>query len=307
MDNIREVADHIYQIDTRQRMPHQVIVYFIRDRYPSIVETGPASAVPAILEALRYLGQEPQGLAYIFLTHIHLDHSGGTGYLLQHLPQVKVVAHPAGVRHLVDPAKLIEGTKGVFGESFPERFGSILPVSEERIQTVQDEETISLGERELKAIYSPGHAHHHVCFSETRSRGLFVGEALGNILPGTDFVLPPVAPPRFDFVGYIETLHKLRKLSPAILFYPHNGAHTEAEKRIRLAYDSLVKCFHIVAEAMKAGESPQQISWRFQDYIPAAAMQEMGFLFNIVLEQGINYLKEKGDFLERILREAKMA
>lgn len=297
MNTVSQVADGIYQIDTLVRMPHEVIVYFIQDKYPAVVDIGPSSAVPAILEALRYLGQEPQGLTYILLTHIHLDHSGGAGYLAQHLPQVKIMAHPQGVRHLVDPSKLIAGTQGFFGQGFPEKFGPILPVPEGQVQAVRDGEVISLGEKELQVIYSPGHAYHHISFFESKSRGLFVGEALGNILPGTDFVLPPVAPPKFDLVAYIETLNKLRELSPVLLFYPHNGAQVEAEKRFKLTYDSLRMCFRLVAEAVKAGESPRQIAQRFRAYVPGETVEEFELLFNGVLTQVISYLKEDKSLL----------
>lgn len=298
MNTVSQVADNIYQIDTLVRMPHELFVYFIQDEYPSIVETGPSASVPAILEALRYLGQEPGELTYVFITHIHMDHSGGVGYLVRRLPRMRVIAHPQGVRHLVDPSKLIAGARGVFGENFQEAFGPILPVPEELILPVQDGEIVSLGKKELKVIYSPGHAHHHLSFFETRSRGLFVGEALGNILPGTDFVLPPVAPPKFDLAAYIETLNKLRALSPSLVFYPHNGAQEGIERRFQLTYDSLRMCFRIVAEAMKAGESYQQIARRFLAYIPTETVEEFDLLVNNVITQIVEQLKAGKDFLE---------
>jgi glyoxylase-like metal-dependent hydrolase (beta-lactamase superfamily II) len=293
MGIIHQVTNHIYEIDTGIKMPHPVIAYFIMDRHPALIDPGPASAVPALLEALRELGQEPGEIAHVFLTHVHIDHGGGTGKLLEQMPQAKIVVHPQGVPHLIEPSRLISGAQEIFGEDFQQEFGPVLPVPQHQLQAAQDEANFSLGEIELKVIYSPGHAPHHICFSESQSRGLFVGEALGNPLPATSFVLPPVAPPRFDLEAYLRTLGRLKRLNPRVLFYPHSGTIREVEEQFQLIYESLKTCFAILARAIRTGETPQQTAERFRDYVPEEVLGQFELILDAVLTEGVNLLKKK--------------
>lgn len=290
MATISEVDKNIYQIETEVRMPHPAIIYFIADKEPALIDTGPYTAILSVMEALPKLGYEPVALSRVFLTHIHMDHAGGVWYLAQQLPHLEVVVHPQGVPHLINPAKLIAGTKEIFGD-FEQEFGPLLPVPHEQIRPAQDEEVISLGERALKVIYSPGHAHHHMCFYDTKGGGLFPGEAMGTHLAVTDFILPPVAPPRFDLDSHLETLAKLRKLSPSILFYPHKGAIREVERQFQLAYDGIKICARILSEAAKAGESPGQTMERFYAYVPKEAVLEYELLLESLLTGGMDYSK----------------
>ena len=291
MVDILQVEENIYRIDTGVKVPHPVFVYVIVDRGLSLVDPGPPVAVSIVLEALRQLGYEPASLSRLLLTHVHMDHAGGAGHLAQQLPQLEIVVHPKGAPHLVDPTRLVAGTKGVFGDDFEQEFGCILPVPEQQIYLAQDEELISLGERELRVVYSPGHATHHMCFYDTEEGGLFCGEAMGTPLPGTDFVLPSVAPPKFDLGLYLETLAKLRNLSPSILLYPHNGISREAERQFQLAYEGVEICRSVLTEAARAGESPEQIAERFSAYIPKTVILKFEPFFRSLLAEGINYFK----------------
>jgi glyoxylase-like metal-dependent hydrolase (beta-lactamase superfamily II) len=307
MENFRQVAQNVYQINALDSLQPAVKVYFIPDKYPALVDTGPTAASSTIMEALHHIGYEPASLAYIFLTHIHMDHGGGAGYLAQQLPQVKVVVHPRGMRHLLDPSRLIAGTQVIFGADFPSQFGPILPVSEHQIQVARDEEVFLLGETELKVIYSPGHAPHHICFYESKSQGLFVGEAMGIPLPEINFALPAVSPPEFDLEAYLNTLSRLRSLAPEILFYAHGGAPRETNKYFQLIYESLRKCLSVISRAVEAGETLPQFFERFQKFIPGEILRQFDSLFSSLFTETANLLKQQRVSLDSISWELHRA
>ena len=267
MIELKEVADRIYRFEAGLPvMTSLFTVYLIKEAQGVLIEPGPAALVPQIQEAMRKLGMKD--LAYIMPTHIHVDHAGGAGRLAQLFPAAKVVVHPAGVKHAVNPSRLIESTKTVFGEAFEAGFGPILPVPESQIKSVADGEIIKVGSRELQIIYAPGHAPHHIAIFDRSVQGIFCGEALG--LPGGEgnrVLLPAVAPPSFDQEIYLETMEKLRKLKARILFYAHGGVvgHdpdkliTQAEENTRILGD-------IILQVLKQGGTTEDVTRRIKEY-----------------------------------------
>ena len=267
MVELKEVADGIYRFETQLSvMTSPFTVYLIKESQGVVIEPGPAALAPRIQEAMKQLGLKD--LAYIIPTHIHVDHAGGAGKLAQLFPGAKVLFHPAGLKHAVDPSKLIQSTKTVFGDDFEAGFGPILPVPESQIKAVEDGEIIKVGKRELQIIYSPGHAPHHIAIFDRSVKGIFCGEALG--LPGGEdnrILLPAVAPPSFDQEIYLETMEKLRKLGARILFYAHGGVVgydvdrliTQAEENTRILGD-------IILKALKEGGTNEDVTRRIKEY-----------------------------------------
>lgn len=263
-----QVAESIYQIETEaSKTPSSCSVYFITDQKTALIEVGPASVAPAILEGVHQLGYNPEGISYIIATHIHVDHGGGLGYLARQLPQTQMVVHEKGVRYLIDPTRLIESTKQVFGDNFEDKMGPILPVPEERILVVKGGEAFSLGHRELRIIYTPGHAPHHICIYDTKSQGLFCGEALGLRYANSQIVLPSASPPSFDLDLALETIKKLKGLAPDILFYSHYGVTKEVAKSIQSVEETTRACGDFTLEAMRAGQDLEQITKGLESYI----------------------------------------
>ena len=266
MVELKEVADKIYRFETGLPvMTSPFTVYLIKESQGVVIEPGPGVLVPRIQEAMKKLGMKD--LAYIIPTHIHVDHAGGAGKLAQLYPEAKVLVHPAGLKHVVDPSKLIQSTKTVFGEDFEAGFGPILPVPESQIKVPQDGEVIKVGSRELQIIYAPGHAPHHMVIFDRSVKGIFCGEALG--LPGgkdKQIPLPAVAPPSFDQETYIQTMEKLRKLNARVLFYSHGGVVgydvdrliTQAEENTRILGD-------IILKALKEGGTNEDINRRVKE------------------------------------------
>ena len=267
MVELKKVADKIYRFDTMLSvMTSPFTVYLIKESQGVVIDPGPAALVPRIQEAMKKLGMK--NLAYIIPTHIHVDHAGGAGKLAQLYPGAKVLVHPAGLKHAVDPSKLIESTRKVFGEDFEIGFGPILPVPESQIKSVEDGEIITVGNRDLQIIYAPGHAPHHIAIFDRSVKGIFCGEALG--LPGgkdKQIPLPAVAPPSFDQETYIQTMEKLRKLNARVLFYSHGGVVgydvdrliTQAEENTRILGD-------IILKALKEGGTNEDVTRRSKEY-----------------------------------------
>jgi len=268
MVELKEVADKIYRFETRLSvMTNLFTAYLIKESEGVVIEPGPAALVPRIQEAMKQLGM--QDLAYIIPTHIHVDHAGGAGKLAQLFPQAKVLVHPAGLKHVVDPSKLVQSTKTVFGEDFEAGFGPILPVPDSQIKAVEDGEIIKVGGRELQIIYAPGHAPHHMVIFDRSVKGIFCGEALG--LPGGEdhrILLPAVAPPSFDQEIYLETMEKLRKLGARTLFYSHSGVvGHDADRLITQAEEFTRITGEIILKSLKEGGTNEDINRRVRERV----------------------------------------
>ena len=270
MPQVEEVADKIYRLETPiPGMTTIFAVYLIKEAEGVLIEPGPAAAVPQIREGMSYLGMDDLG--YIIPTHVHVDHAGGTGALAQLFPQAKVLVHPAGLKHAVDPSRLIESTKMVFGPDFEDLFGTIVPVPESQIEVPEDGEVILINGRELQIIYAPGHAPHHMAIFDRSGEGIFCGEALG--LPGQGdklLPLPAVAPPSFDQELYLETMEMLRELGARMLFYSHGGVGREPDTLISMAAESTRVFGDIILKALKEGEATEAISRRIGEYVTSS-------------------------------------
>ena len=217
------------------------------------------------LNGMKQLGMED--LAYIIPTHIHMDHAGGIGTLAELFPKAKVLVHPRGVKHAVDPSRLINSTKMVFGDDFELRFGPIAPVQESQILAPEDGEIISIDGRELQIIYAPGHAPHHMVILDHSLKGLFCGEALGFPSQGAEiFLLPAVAPPSFDQDLYLETIERLRQLEAQMLFYSHGGVELEPDRLITMVVENTRTFGDMVLAGLKEGQALEAISHRIGDH-----------------------------------------
>ncbi|MDQ7094444.1 MBL fold metallo-hydrolase [Desulfosporosinus sp. PR] len=231
MSSILNLGDNVYQIDVHdQGMPKRTSCYLIVGEKVALLETGPTPSIGYILDGLKSLGVPPEKVDYIILTHIHLDHAGGAGAIVQELPKARVFVHPKGAKHLSDPSQLIAGTKAIYKEHYHDFFGHVLPIPEDRVHTPGDGEILDLGGgRLLTFYYSPGHASHHLVIHDPVSRGVFGGDALGvrihslSELIGSDFVLPFTPPTEFDPLAAKNTLDRMRGLNLETIYFGHFG------------------------------------------------------------------------------------
>ncbi|WP_031409662.1 MBL fold metallo-hydrolase [Geobacillus vulcani] len=221
------------------RMPHRTGTYVLHEENLAIVETGPSPSTPHLLAGLKALHIDPSEIRYIIVTHIHLDHAGGVGLLLQHCPNAVVVVHPKGKRHLADPSRLIAGAKAVYGAQFESLFDPILPVPEERLIVKEDGETLELSaERTLTFYDTPGHANHHFSIYDSYSGGVFTGDTIGVFYPqlqeaGLTFCLPSTSPNQFDPEAMEQSAARLEELRPERIYFGHFGMLDDPQEAFR--------------------------------------------------------------------------
>jgi glyoxylase-like metal-dependent hydrolase (beta-lactamase superfamily II) len=234
-------ADGIYAVDTHYIRPgHDASHLVLSNGRAAFVDTGPASGIPHLLNALTQFHVAPEQVDYVLLTHVHLDHAGGAGLLMQSLPNARAVIHPRGARHMIDPAKLIEGSIAVYGEArFRELYGQIVPIARERVTESEDEMRIAFGGRELVLIHTPGHALHHYCVVDRQAEAIFSGDTFGISYRQFDtaageFIFPTTTPVHFDPQALHASIDRLMGYRPASIYLTHFSRVTQLQ---RLAAD----------------------------------------------------------------------
>ena len=217
-------------IETGYVRPGLAACYLVVDRgEAALIETGTTRSVARILRALEEHGIARDAVRYVIPTHVHLDHAGGAGALLRALPGSRLVVHPRGARHLVEPARLIEGATAVYGaERFARLYGEIVPVPAARVDIAEDGSRWNLGSRQLLVRDTPGHARHHFCLWDERSGGWFTGDTFGvayRELHGASgpFVLPTTTPVQFDPPALLRSIALLMEAQPRSIYLTHHG------------------------------------------------------------------------------------
>jgi len=193
----------------------------------AFVDTGTNSSVPLLLKALQRSNLDVADVDYVFLTHVHLDHAGGAGELLTHLPNAQAVVHPRGARHLRKPDKLIRGAVAVYGQQrFDEIYGGVTAIAEERLIVIDDLQQFQLAGRTLQCFFTEGHARHHYCLWDPQSLGVFTGDSFGASYRELDtakgeFILPTSTPIDFDPVEAHKAIDRIMAYEPQQLFLTH--------------------------------------------------------------------------------------
>ena len=243
----------IRTVDTRQHdLPRRCAAYLVGEQPLALIETGTSRSASILLEAT-----ENRNLAYIFVTHVHLDHAGGAGLLAARHPEATVVAHPRAIRHLADPRRLTEGVREASPDLYP-LYGEPVPIPQAQLHAAADGETFDLGGGgAVQAIHAPGHAPHHACFFEPAGRVLFTGDAVGN--HGIPADVPLTVPPRFDADAAQTTLRRLRRLRPAVLAFTHFGLATEPPDLLLNQYESSIEKWFERIRRLRTSHAPDGI------------------------------------------------
>ncbi len=221
--------DHgISAIDAEYYRPRFAAIHLIVEGdTAALVDTGTSFSVPGVMETLCQRNLAPESVAYVFLTHVHLDHAGGAGEFMHRFPNAKLVVHPRGARHMVDPTRLVESAMAVYGEAeFRLMYGEIRPVEASRIIEASDRFTVELNGRLLLFLDTPGHARHHYCIFDEQSRSFFTGDTFGISyrefdVDGMEFVFPATTPVQFDPVAAHISLDRLMSYDPLYAFLTH--------------------------------------------------------------------------------------
>jgi len=260
--NITKIENHIYLIDVETAgIKNFIASYILKGKQTAIIETGPVSSIHNVLSGLRELNIKPEEIAYVAVSHIHLDHGGGVGTLLKFLPKAKVIVHQRGAPHLANPEKLWQQSLKVLG-NIAEMYGKPEPVPEERIIAATDDLTFDLGEDvKLKVLETLGHASHHLSYYEPSTKGIFPGDAAGIYLNEIGVIVPTTPPPfRLDIA--LASLDKLIELKPKVLYYSHFGKAYNAIEKLQTYVQQVKLWAKIAREGIENGEGIEAIRQR---------------------------------------------
>lgn len=233
----------ITAIDSGYVRPHLDAIHLVVEKgRAAVVDTGTSHSVPFVLETLAAKGLGADAIDYVLLTHVHLDHAGGAGLLMQQAPNARLVVHPRGTRHMLDPSKLMAATRDVYGvDAARTMFGEVVPVASERVLEATDGYTVDLAGRCFTFYDTPGHARHHNCIRDGATGHLFAGDMFGLSYreldrDGRQFAFPATTPSQFDPDAFHASIDRMMALQPEALYITHYGKVVEVP---RLAKDLL--------------------------------------------------------------------
>lgn len=226
----REYGNGIFAFDSGYIRPTLAAIHLIVEKNRvAFIDTGTNNSLPNAMGALKKLGLDGESVDYVILTHIHLDHAGGAGAMMQAFPKATLIVHPRGGRHMAEPSKLVAAVSAVYGEDYVQQvYGKIMPVSQERIVEADDGFQLSLAGRKLICLDTPGHARHHICIVDDRTGGIFTGDLFGLSyreldVDGHQFIFPTTSPSQFDPEAMHSSIDRLLQLNPSVMYATHYG------------------------------------------------------------------------------------
>ena len=259
---LRPLGHGVHVVDTGfHRDDFDAAYLIVQDARAAFIDTGTNHSVPRLLAALEALGLSRQSVDWVIPTHVHLDHAGGVGALVRELPQARVLVHPRGARHLIDPSALYAGALAVYGQAEMDRnYGTLLPVEAARVVSSTDGGSVTLAGRALVTIDTPGHARHHHCIWDEASRGWFTGDTFGLSYrefdgPAGAWILPTTTPVQFEPDALQASIERLMASDPQCMYLTHYGRVTGVP---RLAELLLGQLGQLVARARALQHAPQR-------------------------------------------------
>jgi glyoxylase-like metal-dependent hydrolase (beta-lactamase superfamily II) len=274
---IRSYDHGIHSIDAGFVRPGLAASHLVvRDGRAAFVDAGTGFSVPRLLDALDALGVSRHAVDYVLLTHVHLDHAGGAGALLQALPGAIAVVHPRGAGHMADPARLVAGARAVYGDpAYDALYGPVEPIATSRIRAVADGEVVTLGGSPLRVLETTGHALHHVAFHDEASAAVFAGDAFGISYRAFDapdsepFIFATSSPTQFDPAQAHASVERIRALSPRAVYLGHFGEVTSIDRLADDLHRDLDRFVAIATEtdAEAGDEGREQMARAMHDHL----------------------------------------
>lgn len=269
----------IHALDAGYLRPGLAAVHLmLQAGHAAIIDTGTNQSVPRILDALGRLGVPPAAVDYVILTHVHLDHAGAAGALLSACPNARLLVHPRGARHMIDPQKLVQGSIAVYGEAlFRRLYGEIVAAPAERVIEAGEGFSVDFRGRRLSFLDTPGHARHHVCIHDSLSGGVFTGDSFGISyrdfdVDGRAFIFPTTTPVQFEPEAMHASVDRIVALQPAAAFLTHYGRVTEVAG---LAADLHARIDALVAVARGVHGSGQERLAQIQTAVGATLLDDL--------------------------------
>ena len=304
MVKIVQLPGEIWQIDLEDcGHPGRTAGYFVKGQEGwMLVETGPASSLDKILEAATSLGITPDNLKYIAVTHVHLDHAGGLGVTAEYFTNAKLIVHNKGSRHMVDPTRLIAGATKAWGEKKMAEFGKIKPVAKERVIPVREGDIIDLGNRIIEVWETPGHAKHHACFYDRKTKGLFSGDAVGVYHPllSKSLLRPVVRPatPAPDFEGdkMIKSLIRMARAEVEVIYFTHFGMAHFPQQIIERQIGQLIIQIELAKKFCQEANAEkllhEEVLWQIHKGLDVAAYEDIPNFHASQIKEEYSFLTE---------------
>ena len=233
----------------------------------AIVDPGPASALVTLRKKLDQLGIAVKGVNVILLTHIHLDHAGATGTLVRENPRILVYVHERGAQHMINPVKLLDSARRLYGAEMERLWGEFLPVPGENVCALAGGETLSIGGRQLEVIYTPGHASHHVSYFDAGTRLAFVGDTTGIRIANAQTILPITPPPDIDPEAWAKSWELIQERRPERLFLTHFGPADGVSEHLARLREGLEEWSVAVRDSLKNGQDDAERAKQFAQHV----------------------------------------
>lgn len=258
---MNRITDGLSYVDLRfQNLPRIIATAVVHGPELALVDPGPTSSLPALERQLAAAGLRMDDVSALLLTHIHLDHAGATGTLVERHPRLKVYVHENGAPHMVNPEKLLASATRLYGDAMERLWGDVRPVPARSIAILKGGESIEAGGRRFDVAYTPGHASHHVSFLDRASGAAFVGDTAGVRVGG--FVMPPTPPPDIDLELWRDSVRRIREWAPSTLFVTHFGPFTEVESHLVEFVEHLELVAALARESLKVdGSDSDREAW----------------------------------------------
>lgn len=254
----------IYTIDTyHQTIPRYIAVYLVfGPDGPVLIETGPGSVIPAVVEGIKAHGVQPGDIKHVLVTHIHLDHAGAAGWWARQGAHIYV--HEVGARHLVDPSRLMASATRIYGDKMDSLWGEMIPVPEGQLTAVSDSQTIHAAGLEFVAMDTPGHAWHHHAYR--LGNVAFTGDATGMVRPPTPLLEIPAPPPEFKADVWLQTIAKIRAANFDRIYPTHFGSIDDVAPHLDRLADLLTTNANLIRSWMEAGLSREEIVANYRQH-----------------------------------------
>jgi glyoxylase-like metal-dependent hydrolase (beta-lactamase superfamily II) len=270
------------------------------------VDNNTTHSVPLLLDALKRASLRPEQVRYVIITHVHLDHAGGTSALIKACPNATLLAHPKAAIHMVDPSRLVSSARKVYGDAEFERlYGEILPVAQNRVRSITDGETIDFGRSKLEFFYTRGHANHHFCILDRETESVFTGDAFGLAYPALQknglFIFPSTSPTDFDAPEAKLSVARITRSGAKTAYLTHFGGITEITEAAKQLNEHLDWSQGLLDRAVRAPVQDdgltdfclKEIRTRFQNLFPGADEQKLLSLDLELNAAGIAHVAKK--------------
>jgi glyoxylase-like metal-dependent hydrolase (beta-lactamase superfamily II) len=230
----------------------------------TLIDPGPASCLASLEQGLRDRGMTLRDVRTLLLTHIHLDHAGGAGSIVERVPDIKVYVHERGAPHMIDPAKLLESATRLYGDQMDSLWGPFVPVPAANVTALKGGERLQIGGSSLKVAYTPGHAKHHVSYFDEHDGMAYVGDTAGVLVAG-DFLIAPTPAPDIDIEAWQQSLNTIDAWQPVSLFLTHFGPVSPARAHLARFRGTVARVAATAREMIADGGSDEVLAKRFAE------------------------------------------